>query len=314
MRPARFLAGAAFLFAAFASLNAQDAGPIVLLLPVSARNAALGNAAVAGRDEYSAFANPARLNATNGFGLTVGTYGHDTRVGAVMSAATMGPITLGWGLHLVRYVSERSGAGAQYPYVPADLTGNGRAESSSMLALVAGQMLYKGFRIGVAAKYAEELAPRETSTIPHVPLPDRGTAFLADIGATHPLWTGLAGISLQNLGQTYSIHNTNVNVPTQLALGWSAQYAWGAFDYGFATQVAARRGGWISPAAGVEMGWSWIEGMSVTARVGAHRPETVAERPVGAGFTIGADRLLLDYGATFFSGASLGHRLTVRWR
>ena len=150
--------------------------------------------------------------------------------------------------------------------------------------------------------------------LPVVALPSRGAAWLLDIGTSHPLWTGIAGLSLQNIGQPYVLRGTRYGVPTQLALGWSAQYAWGAFDYGFHTQVTARRNGWVAPAAGVEMGWSWIDGYSVTLRAGARRTETAEEKPLGVGLSIGADRLTLDYGAVYFDGSRMGHRLTVRWR
>ena len=38
------------------------------------------------------------------------------------------------------------------------------------------------------------------------------------------------------------------------------------------------------------------------------------EKPVGAGLSFTADRLTLDYGASFYSDDRMGHRLTVRWR
>jgi hypothetical protein len=325
MRTDRLLLAAAVLWSATAtSASAQPGssassghvtGPLALILPVSARNAALGNAAVAGRDDFSVFANPARVSSTNGFGLTVAAYGNNGRAIAAVSGATMGPITLGWGIHAVDFSAPQTGAGSGYPVAPATLTRRGTAQSTSLLALVAGQMLYKGFRIGVAAKYAEDLAPR-INLVSGLPYPSpRGDLFLVDIGTTHPLWGGVAALSAQNLSRgTYSIYGLDVAMPAQLALGWSAQYAWGAFDYGFTTQVAAQGRDWIAPAGGVEMGWSWIEGMNITARVGARRPETVDEKPVSAGFSLGADRLLLDYSSTFFTGNKVGHRLTVRWR
>lgn len=313
MRLDRFFSAAALaLLVAASPAAAQDAGPLALLLPASARFAALGNAGVAGRDEYAVFQNPARLNSTNGFGLTLATYGSTTRSLAAASASTMGPITLGWALQVVDFSAPRSATA--YPLTPASLTTGGEADQFSMVAMVSGAMTYKGFRLGTSVKYAEDMVRRNSTDLPIVSVPSRGAAWLLDIGTSHPLWTGTAGISLQNVGQPYLLRGTRYSVPTQLALGWSAQYAWGAFDYGFHTQVTARRNGWVSPAAGVEMGWSWIEGYNVTARVGARRTETADEKPVGAGLSIGADRLNLDYGAVFFNGSQMGHRLTVRWR
>jgi len=292
--------------------RAQTAGPLALLLPTSARAAALGNAWVAGRDEYAVFSNPAQLNAVNGFGVSVATYGDDGRGFSAASGATMGPMTYGWGVNLVDFSAPRAATG--YPLAPATVSGSGDADQFSMVALVAGQMAWKGFRLGVAGKYAQDIVPREASTSSLLVLPSRGSAWLADIGTSHPLWTGVAGLSLQNIGHPYVMRGRRVSVPTQLALGWTAQKSWGPLDFGYATQVTARRHGWISPAAGVEVSWGWIEGYRVEARAGARRTETDDEKPVGAGFSFTADRLTLDYGASFYTGNAMGHRLTVRWR
>ena len=62
------------------------------------------------------------------------------------------------------------------------------------------------------------------------------------------------------------------------------------------------------------MGWSWIEGYSVTARVGARRTESADEQPVSVGGSFNADRLNVEYAAGFFSNSTLSHRLTLRWR
>ncbi len=291
---------------------APDTGPLALLLPASARAAAIGNAAVAGRDEYAVFQNPARLNATTGFGMTLATYGASTRALAAASASTIGPVTLGWALQAVDFTAPRTSTA--YPVAPASLMSGGESDAFSLVAMVSGAMTYKGFRIGTSVKYAEDMVRRNSTDLPVVALPSRGAAWLLDIGTSHPLWTGIAGLSLQNVGQPYLLRGTPYSVPTQLALGWSAQYAWGPFDYGFHTQVTARRNGWVSPAAGFELGWSWIDGYNVTLRAGAHRTETADEKPVGAGFSFGADRLNLDYGASFYSGSQMAHRLTVRWR
>ena len=272
----------------------------------------MGNAWVAGRDEFAVFSNPATLNATNGFGVTVATYGDDGRGFAAASASTMGPMTYGWGVSVADFSAPR--AATKYPLLPASIVTSGDADQFSMVALVAGEMVWKGFRIGAAAKYAEDIVPREAATSSLLVLPSRGSAWLADFGTTHPLWTGVAGLSLQNIGHPYMMRGRRVSVPTQLALGWTAQKSWGPFDYGFATQVTARRDGWVSPAGGVEMSWGWIEGYRVEARVGARRMESDDEKPFSAGFSFTADRLTLDYGAGFYAGYEVTNRLTVRWR
>ena len=73
------LHAALLLAVAARTATAQQAGPLALLLPTAARPAAMGNAWVAGRDEYAVFMNPAQLNATNGFGVTLSTFGGSGR-------------------------------------------------------------------------------------------------------------------------------------------------------------------------------------------------------------------------------------------
>ena len=185
------------LFRSARAVSAQQSGPLALLLPTAARPAAMGNAWVAGRDESAVFSNPAQLNATNGFGITLSTYGGSGRGFAAASGATMGPITLGWGVHLVDFSAPRTETA--YPLAPAALVRGGDADQFSMVALVAGQMTWKRFRIGVAGKYAEDIIGTEASSSSLLVLPSRGAAWLADVGVSHALWTGTAGLSLQNI-------------------------------------------------------------------------------------------------------------------
>ena len=183
MRLTRFFVATAPLLLAATSVRAQNAGPLALLLPTSARSAAMGNAWVAGRDEYAVFQNPAAINSTNGFGVTVANYGDDGRAFSAASAATMGPMTYGWGVSVADFSAPRSVT--KYPLLPASVVTSGDADEFSMVALVAGQMLWKGFRIGAAAKYAEDIVPREATTSsllvlpgsqPPAEPPDRSTA------------------------------------------------------------------------------------------------------------------------------------------
>ncbi|MEA3245518.1 MAG: hypothetical protein U9Q74_05120 [Gemmatimonadota bacterium] len=292
--------------------RAQDAGPIALLLPKGARAASLGNAWVAGRDEYVIFHNPALINATSGFGLTVLQFAVDARAVSAASAETVGSVTLGWGVQFVDFSTPR--ANATYPFSPADLTLRGDADLFSLVAVAAGQSTYRNFRIGVAAKYAEDAAPAESPSNGLLVTPTRGSAFLADVGVSHALWTGTAGLAVQNIGHPYRLGAARYAVPTQAALGWTVQKQWGPLDIGYATQLLARREGWLGAAGGVEVGWSWIEGYNIAGRVGARRTETPGERPVGLGASFTADRLTVDYGVNLFEGNTAAHYITVRWR
>ncbi len=74
------------------------------------------------------------------------------------------------------------------------------------------------------------------------------------------------------------------------------------------------RRGWTSPGAGLEVGYSWIEGYNVALRVGARRPETTSEFPVAFGAAFTADRFTIEYAIQIFDGGRTAHGVTVRWR
>ena len=294
-----------------ARAQAPATGPLILLLPASTRAMALGNAWVAGRDEDVVFYNPAQLiGARPGFNVSVARYGSAGTLGSIASVYAAGPLsmTLGWG---VQFADFRTSPDVPYPYSPAMLVMPGAADASSMEATAAGAMAYKGFRVGIAGKYASDRVAAATSG--GGPVWTQHDAFLGDVGLAHNLWTGVAGLSVQNIGHGWVDGATRINVPLQTSLGWSATKPVGELDLGVAGQVTERRG-WVSPGGGVEVGYGWIEGYSVALRAGARRTETSAEHPVAIGASFNADRLTMEYALQFFDGGRNAHRMTIRWR
>jgi hypothetical protein len=195
----------------------------------------------------------------------------------------------------------RAATGAVYPFTPASLvsSGAGQRSAASFVAAAGANRVFKGFRTGVALKYAEDR------------LDGRGVParrLLGDAGVSHTFLSGTAALAVQNVGDDGAVH-----VPVQAALGWARQFQPGQLDVGVATQVLERRG-WVSPAAGVEVGYGWIEGWSASLRAGARRPETSAQRPLTFGAGLNADRLGLDYALELFAGRRYGHHLGVRVR
>jgi hypothetical protein len=306
----RLLAVALMLVRIRLAAQAPPAAPVALLVPASTRAMALGNAWVAGRDEYAFFYNPAQITATSGFNATVGAYGGYTRLGALAAASTVGRVTLGWGVQVVDFSTT---PGAEWPFTAGTLTDFGASDALSLVTTVAGQMIVKGFRIGVAGKYAEDLA--ETFVVPGgASTTMRGSAVLADLGVAHALWTGVAGLAVQNIGEEgFDLGPAHGSVPLRVALGWSMARQVGPLDVGVTTEVGARQR-WLSGGGGVEVGWSWIEGFSVAGRAGVRRPEEPAEKPVALGAAFTADRLAVEYALQFFERNRVGQRLTVRWR
>jgi hypothetical protein len=312
MRSLLILPPLACLLALHAGAQAPDTGPLVLLVPASTRATALGNAWVAGRDEDVVFYNPAQLiGARPGFNASVARHGSASTLGAIASVYAAGPMTmtLGWGVQFVEFRARPEDA---YPYAPAILARpGGTSDALSMLAVGGGAVVYKGFRIGVAGKYASDRVAAASSG--GGPAWARHDAFLGDVGLAHNLWTGVAGLSVQNIGRGWEEGARRIDVPLQTSLGWSALRQVGQLDLGLSGQVTARRG-WISPGAGIEVGYGWIEGYSLALRAGARRTETSAERPVAVGASFNADRLTMEYALQFFDGGRTANRMTIRWR
>jgi hypothetical protein len=143
------------------------------------------------------------------------------------------------------------------------------------------------------------------------PLVYRG-ALVADIGVARNLWGGVIGGSVQNLGGGAD-DGTGLVVPTQVLIGWSTTKRAGPLDLGVVTQVTVRDG-WASPGAGLEMGYTWIEGYNIAFRVGAQRPEAASEYPLAFGLAFTADRLTFEYAIRIFDGGRTANGVTVRWR
>jgi len=69
----------------------------------------------------------------------------------------------------------------------------------------------------------------------------------------------------------------------------------------------------VAPAAGTEIGWSWISGYSVAGRLGWRSP-LAGERAFTAGAALNADRLSIDYAMETLTNARVGHRIGLRIR
>lgn len=258
--------------------------PPVLSAPVSARVAALGNAWVAGRDQDVVFSNPAQLVGVRpDFGVSVGHLGRDRSMGTMASTYAAGKLsfTLGWG-------------GA--------LLANGDARPPSALGVVAGAVTYKGFRAGASGKYVSDNQSRATRH-----------AWLGDIGIARNLFGGVIGGALQNVGFGDSSRAERVKIPKQVSVGWSTVKQAGPLEVGVFTQLA-RRKDHTAPAAGVEVGYGWIEGYLVTLRAGARRPVISGEGRASLGAALTADRLTIEYALQGFDERHRAHWVTVRWR
>lgn len=290
--------------------QAPPASPLVLSQPATPRTAALGNAWVAGRDHEVVFYNPAQLIGSRPeFDLSMTRFGSDramTTLGSTYAAGNLS-LTLGWGVQVLRFGAD---AGGPYPY-PADapLTAGSSAAYSSLF-VVGAAVAVKGFRVGVAGKGAWESGPASPAD-GSGRLAHRG-ALVTDLGLAHDLWGGVAAASLQNLGGGAD-DQAGLALPTQALAGWSTTRQAGPLDLGIFTQVTVRDG-WTSPGAGLEAGYSWIDGFNVALRIGARRPESSTEHPLALGASFTADRLTIEYALRTFDGGLTANGVTLRWR
>jgi hypothetical protein len=280
-RTVRLFVLLACVIPASALAQAPPTAPLVLTTPATARAAALGGAWVASRDQDVIFVNPAQLiGARSDFALSLARFGPAASGGSLSSAYAAGKwsFTLGWGVQFMNFT-----------------------DSQSAVASVGGAIVYKGLRIGAAGKYAADRSSVNRR------------AWLVDLGVGRALLGGTAALAFQNLGKSALTDLPSAHIPRQVALGWSTSRPAGPLDLSMFTQLAARKD-FVSPAAGIEAGYSWIEGYSVTLRAGLRRPESDTERPLSLGAALTGDRLTLEYALRMYDNSRRAHLVTFRWR
>lgn len=293
-------------------LRAQSpaSAPLILRFSAGTRATSLGGAWVAGRDEDVVFYNPAQIVARTGFNLSLARYGSTATQASMASGYAAGPwsLALGWG---IQFADLHSPPDYVYPLSPELVFAGGPVDIMTMQATVGASILLKGFRIGVAGKYATDRASAPSFDAPNE---QRREVWLADFGLARPIFSGTAALAVQNVGGKVANGAQEVDAPLQAALGWASNpKTLGEFDLGLYGQVAARTG-WISPAAGAELNYGWIEGFGISFRAGARRPEMETEKPFTLGAAFTGDHLIVEYAHQFFDGGHHANRMTIRWR
>jgi hypothetical protein len=291
--------------------QAPATGPLILHVPSSARTAALANAWVAGRDQDVIFHNPAQLIGTrSGVDLSITRLGPASSMTSISSVFAAGKwsATFGWGAQLLGF---NGNAATGYPFSPDILLADGPRNGTDALLAAGGAIVFKGFRVGATVKFVSEMAIAAPAAL--LPVRVNQHRLLADVGVARNLFGGAAALAVQNIGGDSTRDGTRLIVPRQIALGWSRTRQAGPLDLALFTQVS-RRKGWTTPAAGLEVGYSWLEGYAATFRIGARRAETDAEKPLSLGAALSADRLTLEYAVRFFDGGRTANGVTIRWR
>ena len=285
------------------SAAAQDHqyAPLIVRLPSSARYLAMGNAAMGSRDDDVLFYNPAQIVVARGMSASAEQFSSTIHGGALSSVTRFnsGGIALG-----AEMLSGRVHANS-YPLGIGDLsTPNRRGTSLTSLVVSAGfAQVYKSLRVGVAAKYVED-------DVDGFQL-GRG---LVDIGLSKDLFRGYTfGLALQNLGKRNTLFGESIDLPTRLTFGAANGRQAGPFDLLMTAEVSAMRGGWIAPAGGAELAYSWLDGYTVALRAGARRPMQ-GQEPMTAGAGLTIDRVSFDYALETAAHSRFGHRIGLRVR
>jgi hypothetical protein len=292
-----------------ASLHAQGkpTAPLVLRLPASTRGLALGNLAVASGNDDVIFYNPAQLAVARAASLSVQRFSEGAIAGALSAAMAFNNGGVGIGAQWVSF-----DALAPSPFTPANLTQRRGVPAASAAATLGVAQVFHGVRIGVAGKVAQEIADVE-----------RSLTVLGDVGAGKDFKGFLnVGLALRNLGQSNkAASGATVPPPTRLTLGAQASRPIAALssalspfiDIAGAAELTVLRDGWIKPAAGLELVYTWIEGYSFILRGGIRRPE-LGERPTTMGAGLVADRIRVEYALEPREGGSISHRFGLRIR
>jgi hypothetical protein len=250
-------------------LTAQsgDLGPILLRLPASVRALAMGNVAVAGRDDDVLFYNPAQLVAARGTSVSMEQFSSTAHTGSLStvirfnSGRSRDRRDDGRIRQSARGVSGRpSGFGF----------GGTRARILGSLVIGAAQVI-KSIRIGGAAKFVDERIG-----------PTRSARGVFDVGLGRDFFGYAFGLAVQNIGESFEpttppgseFIRRGSRMPLRSTFGAMRGWNTTTFDFTATAAVSVLRDGFVVPAGGAEMFYSWLSGYTVVVRAGGRRPET----------------------------------------
>lgn len=279
-------------------------GPLVLRLPASARLLGMANVGIATTDAEAVFYNAGMLGQARGVSVSMQRYGARATASSFASVQTIGAYAIGIGAQLLHF-----GTNAQFwaddaaRGAPRLADGGNEASSSTALTVGVGRTI-KGYRLGAAARYAEERIGY-----------DHDGALAFDVGMNKPLGPATLAVSLQNIGAGIDLGMVRGPLPTRLTVG----YGGGLFpltehwDIGMQTAVSVERDGFVRPAGGVELGYIPIDGVAVVVRGGARLPRERDEPLATAGLGLTVDRFSFDYAMEpMRGGRPVSHRIGVR--
>jgi len=292
--------------AAPVSLAAQkeDVAPLLVRLPMGARPLAMGNVGVASRDDDVLFYNPAQLTLARGMSVSIEQYSSTARTGALSSVTRFNTGGVAIGASVAQFDAP---GGDPYPITRDDLVTGGPLNGSEASLLVGVAQVIKSTRIGGTAKYVQEAIGQL-----------RNSRAIFDVGLGRDFFGYSFGLAVQNLGESFSpVVGPAAFVPTHLpfraTFGVARGKSFDQVDVAATAAVSTLRDGFVIPAGGAELTYSWLDGYVVQFRAGARRPE-LGEGAITAGAGLTIDRLTLDYALETLSGSRVAHRIGLRVR
>jgi hypothetical protein len=286
--------------------QAENVAPLLVRLPMGARPLAMGNVGVASRDDDVLFYNPAQLTVARGMSASIEQFSSTARTGALSTVTRFNTGGVAVGASVAQF-NVPTGA---YPVSRGDLVTGGPVNGSDASLLVGIAQTIKSTRIGVTAKYVQEAIGTS-----------RNSQALFDVGLGRDFFGYSFGLAAQNLGESFSPVTvpgasallTSTHLPFRATLGVAKGHSFDQFDVAATAAVSTLRDGFVIPAGGGELTYSWLDGYVIQFRAGARRPEP-GEGTLTAGAGLSIDRLTLDYALETLSGSRVAHRIGLRVR
>ncbi len=303
----RMLIGAVLALAALVpgSGHAQTPAraPLVLGIDGSTRAMGLGGAFQPGEgDPDAVFVNPALAALAGGFSL--GWHRFDTE----STALTLSTAREWYGGGIFGGVQVLDWGGGEGPGTYAGgvdgLTREGGAGAADVaLSLGYGRSLF-GLRAGITGKYLLQRAGASNAA-----------TMAVDVGLARRLGPGWIHLAGRNLGAPTTWGTREVDLPTEVGLGWGSYgRPLGPLDVGAAAEVTRRADGEVIFGGGLEFGYWPLRGRTFVARVGARSIPEGDASPLTLGGSYWGDDLVLDYAYQPVEGTDGIHRITLGWR
>jgi len=303
-----------------AAQGREPFAPVVLSLPGGARTLALGNVGVAGRDDDVLFFNPSQLAIARGTSASVERLSSAAATGSLSSVIRFSTGGVAVGMRMADYEAPSN----FFPVNRDSMLNAGPGRGTSVEAAVGLAMVAKNIRFGATAKYVED----------NVQSFRAGRAAF-DLGVSKDMLRTTWALAVQNLGESMSMRCsiasaaqsgdcvaagvplssqfTTAQLPLKTTLGAYHTRPVGQFDLAATAAVSVLRNGFVTPAGGAELGYSWLDGYSIALRAGGRRPID-GEGAMTAGAGLNIDRLSIDYALETLSRSRVAHRVGLRVR